>query len=52
MTIEGQALLDFASNMSQIPPSIWARIAITEKLCRENWPQIMQQALGNKNNAA
>jgi hypothetical protein len=43
LTSELAALVNFASNNSGIPPSIWARIALSEKIHRENWPQIAAQ---------
>jgi hypothetical protein len=32
-------LLKFACENSELPPSIWTRIAIGEKLYRDGWPQ-------------
>lgn len=39
LTPEMASLIAFASENTEIPPSIFGRIAIVEKLFRDGWPQ-------------
>jgi hypothetical protein len=48
LTPELEQMVSFASEATMILPSIWARIAIAEKLNREGWPQIIKNHLGAK----
>jgi hypothetical protein len=48
LTPELERLVEFASENSLINPSLFGRIAIAEKLHRDNWHQIYLAAQQNK----